>query len=195
MNKQICLATNNKHKLKEYREILAPMGYVIYSPADLNIDLDVEENGTTYRENSFLKAEAFRKVVPFPVIADDSGLEVEALDGFPGLHSARYASSCGGYPNAYADLNSKLEGKPRNAHFHCCICYLDHIGAKPLYFEGDCPGYILEKPHGENGFGYDPLFHSVEADMDLGIASEEIKNAVSHRAKAIAKLKIYLAIA
>ena len=194
MNRQICLATNNKGKLEEYRKILAPMGFVIYSPSDLNIDLDVEEDGTTYRENSYLKALAFAKQVPFPVLADDSGLEVEALDGFPGLYSARFAEECGGYPKAYEELSRRLEGKSRNAHFHCCICLLESEDARPLYFEGDCPGYLLPSPVGDHGFGYDPLFHCNEADVDFGLADEKTKNAYSHRAKAIAKLRIYLAI-
>ncbi len=194
MNLPICLATNNKGKLTEYRQILAPMGYVIYSPADLNLDLDVEENGATYRENSYLKAKAFAEVVPFPVISDDSGLEVEALNGFPGLFSARFAAECGGYPKAYEELSRRLGDLDRSAHFHCCICYLASPEAKPLYFEGDCPGYLLQAPHGDHGFGYDPMFHCEEADIDFGIADEKTKNAYSHRAKAIQKLKMFLAI-
>jgi len=194
MNQPICLATNNKGKLREYREILAPMGYVIYCPADLNIDFDVEETGTTYRENSYLKAKTLRSVVPFPVIADDSGLEVEALGGIPGLFSSRFAEEHGGYPGAYKALFQMLEGKDRSAHFHCCICLLEEPESKPLYFEGDCPGTILAAPSGSNGFGYDPIFHCAEADIDFGLADEKTKNAYSHRAKALQKLKIYLAI-
>ena len=194
MNQPICLATNNKGKLREYREILAPMGYVIYCPADLNIDFDVEETGTTYRENSYLKAKTLRSVVPFPVIADDSGLEVETLGGIPGLFSSRFAEEHGGYPGAYEALFKMLEGKDRSAHFHCCICLLEEPESKPLYFEGDCPGTILAAPSGSNGFGYDPIFHCAEADIDFGLADEKTKNAYSHRAKALQKLKIYLAI-
>ena len=194
MNQPICLATDNKGKLREYREILAPMGYVIYCPDDLNIDFDVEETGTTYRENSYLKAKTLRSVVPFPVIADDSGLEVEALGGIPGLFSSRFAEEHGGYPGAYEALFQMLEGKDRSAHFHCCICLLEEPESKPLYFEGDCPGTILAAPSGSNGFGYDPIFHCAEADIDFGLADEKTKNAYSHRAKALRKLKIYLAI-
>ena len=194
MNKQICLATNNKGKLREYREILAPMGFTIYSPADLNIDFDVDETGVDYRENSLLKAKGLRKLVPFPVIADDSGLEILALDCFPGLHSSRFAESMGGYPKAYEEIFRRLEGKDRSARFRCCICYLENEDSKPLYFEGFCPGQILTAPHGTNGFGYDPIFHSEEANIDFGVASEETKNAVSHRAKALQKLKVFFAI-
>ena len=122
MNIQICLATNNKGKLREYREILAPMGFVIYSPSDLNIASDPEETAETYRENAYIKALSLSKKVPFPVIADDSGLEINALDRFPGLHSSRFAESCGGYPQAYQEIQKRLEGKEdRSAQFRCCI--------------------------------------------------------------------------
>ena len=194
MNKQIFLATNNKGKLAEYREILAPMGFVIYSPKDLNIDLDVEETGTTYRENSFLKANAFRKIVPFPVLSDDSGLEINALNNFPGLFSSRFAESCGGYPQAYEELFRRLQGKDRSAHFRCCICYVESPDAKPLYFEGICPGRILNAPSGDHGFGYDPIFHCDEIDQDFGLVDEATKNKYSHRAKALQKLKLFFAI-
>ncbi len=195
MNKEICLATNNKGKLREYREILAPMGFVIYCPSDLGLDIDPEETGTNYRENSFIKARALSEVVNMPVIADDSGLEVNALGRFPGLFSSRFAKDCGGYPEAYAEINRRLEGKEdRSAQFVCCICYLEKKDAKPLYFEGECPGFILPSSVGSNGFGYDPLFHASEIDTDLGVTPEEIKNKISHRAKAIRKLEIFLAI-
>ena len=195
MNKEICVATNNKGKLQEYRELLAPMGYVIYSPKDLNIDCDPTEDGDSYRENAYIKAKAFAEKVPFPVLADDSGLEIHALGAFPGIFSSRFADDCGGYPQAYKEIFNRLEGQEdRTAHFNCTICYLENISAKPLYFEGKCPGRILNEPHGDHGFGYDPIFHCDEADLDFGIASEKEKNRFSHRAKAIAKLKMFLAI-
>lgn len=194
MNQQICLATNNPGKLGEYRAILAPMGFVIYSPKDLNLSFDVEENGLTYRENSYLKAKALRAIVPFPVIADDSGLEIHSMENKPGLFSSRFAQEHGGYPGAYEAIFKALEGKDRSAHFHCCICYLENPESKPLYFEGDCPGHILSAPSGHNGFGYDPIFHCEEADIDFGLADEKTKNAYSHRAKALKKLKVFFAI-
>ena len=194
MNKQICLATNNKGKLKEYREILAPMGFVIYSPADLNLDIDVDETGEDYRSNAYLKAKAFAEVVPFPVISDDSGIEIRAMGDKPGLFSARFAQECGSYPKAFEKIFSEIEGKDRYAQFRCCICYLESKDAKPLYFEGICPGHILNAPAGDHGFGYDPIFHSEEGDVDFGTADEKTKNTYSHRAKAIQKLKVFLAI-
>ena len=195
MKRELFLATNNQHKLEEYREMLFPLGYLVYSPKDLNIDLDPEESGTTYRENAYLKAKAFAKVSPFPVIADDSGVEVIALNHEPGLHSARYAESLGGYPQAMADIIRRLEHQQdRSADFVCCICYLESENAKPLYFEGVCHGSILPAPVGENGFGYDPFFHCNDADADFGTASKAIKNQYSHRALALRKFKLFLVI-
>src|SRR5574344_998185 len=196
MNKEICLATNNKGKLKEYREMLSPLGYVIYCPKDLNIESEPEETGTTYFENAFIKAKALALKVPYPVIADDSGFEVLALGRFPGLHSSRYAATVGNdYQKAGAALVKKLKPTDsRAAEFHCVICYLEKPTAKPLYLEGICPGTILEKPQGNHGFGYDPFFHCTEADADFGLADEATKNKYSHRAKALTKLITYLAI-
>ena len=194
MKRELFLATNNAHKLEEYREMLFPLGYLVYSPKDLNIDLDPNETGSSYRENAYLKAKAFAEVSPFPVLADDSGLEVLALNKEPGIHSARFAASCGGYPQAMAELSRRLGNKDRSAQFVCCICYLQNKDAKPLYFEGICPGHILEKPVGENGFGYDPCFHADSCDADFGTAPKAIKNTYSHRALALRKLKLFLVI-
>ncbi len=194
MNKQILIATNNMGKREEYQSMLAPLGFEIVCPKDLNIALDVDENGETYRENSYLKAKAFSKLVHLPVIADDSGFEVEALSGFPGLHSARFAKEYGNdYERAGAALNEKLGDNPnRRAKFRCCICFLKEENAEPLYFEGEFPGIFLKGSHGTAGFGYDPFFHSEELDLDMGICPEEKKNAVSHRGKALRKLLAYL---
>ena len=192
--KRILIATNNLGKKEEYQTMLSPLGYAVLTPKDLGIVLDVDETGETYRENSYLKAAAFSKICPLPVIADDSGFEVEALNGFPGLKSARFCKGYGGdYEKAGLALNEKLGDNPnRNAKFHCCICYLETQEAKPLYFEGDFPGTILKESHGKAGFGYDPFFHSEELDLDMGICPEEKKNAYSHRGKALQKLLAYL---
>lgn len=195
MKKEICLATNNRGKLREYREILAPAGFLVYCPADLNVVSEPEEDGNTYRANAFIKAKALKEKVPFSVIADDSGLEVECLNGFPGLISGRYAEGFPSYREAWADLNQRIGGNPnRAAKFHCCICLLETLNSTPLYFEADCPGEILKDPLGEAGFGFDPIFFSQELKKGLGEATEEEKNAISHRGKAIRKLLVYLAI-
>lgn len=195
MYKPIVLATNNPHKLQEYREILAPMGYVIYGIKDLNIDCDPPEIGNTYEENAYIKAKALRNLVPYPVISDDSGLEIEALDNFPGIHSARFASQFKNYKDAMEEILKRMKDKEnRNAAFHCAICLLENKDSKPLFFTGICPGKILDHIEGEHGFGYDPIFFSNEANMPFGLASEEIKNKYSHRKKALEKLALYLAI-
>ena len=193
---QLVLATNNKHKLQEVREMIAPLGFVIYGLKDLNLDVEIEETGTTYRENAYLKAKAVASKVKWPVIADDSGLEIEALDNFPGIHSARYADSFGmDYKKTAESVLEKLKGvQNRNASFHCCICLLMSPDAKPLYFEGECKGRILEEIKGEGGFGYDPIFHAYENELDLGTCTEEQKNAVSHRHYALQKLVTFLKI-
>ena len=195
MYKPIVLATNNPHKLQEYREILAPMGYVIYGTKDLNIDCDPPEIGNTYEENAYIKAKALRNLVPYPVISDDSGLEIEALDNFPNIHSARFASQFKNYKEAMEEILKRMKDKEnRHAAFHCTICLLENKDSKPLFFTGICPGKILDHIEGEHGFGYDPLFFSNEANMPFGLASEEIKNKYSHRKKALEKLALYLAI-
>ena len=195
MNTEILLATNNKHKLEEYRQMLAPLGYVIYSISDLNLNIEVEETGSTYEENAYLKAKKLAELVPFPVISDDSGIEIEALDNKPGLFSSRYMDSFESKEKCFEEVINKTKEKQNNkAQFVCCICYLKSKDAKPLYFKGYCPGHILEQPEGTNGFGYDPIFFSEEANMPFGTAPSEIKNKFSHRSKALTKLKVFLVI-
>lgn len=192
MSKQIVLATSNKGKVKEYQQMLSPLGYSLLTNEDFPNLVEREENGKSYRENALIKALSLREVTPFPILSDDSGLELLALDGFPGLFTARFAKSQGGYPKAWEELFHRLEGKNRDAQFVCTICYLPKNSSNPHYFEGICPGTILFSPNGDNGFGYDPIFHSKEANIDFGVASEDIKNAYSHRGKALSKLREYL---
>ena len=126
------------------------------------------------------------------MIADDSGIEFPSLNGFPGIHTSRYASSVGGYPKAFIDLNKKLQGKDKTAIYHCCICLLFTKESQPLYFSGICEGTLLPTPIGHNGFGYDPIFHYSKGNFNFGEASEEEKNAVSHRHNALVALVRYL---
>ena len=195
MNFEIVLATNNKHKLQEVRAYLAPHKMVVYGLNDLNLrPEEVEENGKNYFENALLKAKAVAKLTDLPIIADDSGLEIEALDNEPGLHSARYAESLGGHANAIQEILKRLKDKDnRNARFVCDIVLVND-GDKPLLFEGIAPGYIADAPIGENGFGYDPIFHSIEANKRFSILTQEEKSKVSHRGKALRKLLTYLRI-
>ena len=194
MNYEIILATNNTHKLQEVREILSPHKIVVYGLSDLNIKVPkVEENGTTYAENALIKAKAIQQVTTMPIIADDSGLEITALNNEPGLHSARYASSLGGHDNAIKEILKRLEDKEdRSARFVCDIV-LVNSDKNPLIFEGVAKGKIANEKMGDGGFGYDPIFISDETGECFALMKEN-KNTVSHRAKALKKLLTYLKI-
>ena len=194
MNYEIVLATNNKHKLQEVREILSPHKIVVYGLSDLNIKIpEAEENGKTYAENALIKAKAVQQVTTMPIIADDSGLEITALDNEPGLHSARYASSLGGHDNAIKEILKRLEDKEdRSAKFVCDIILLN-TEEKPLLFEGIAKGKSAKQKMGEGGFGYDPIFISDETGECFALMHEN-KNTVSHRAKALKKLLTYLKV-
>ena len=195
MNFEIVLATNNRHKLQEVRAFLAPHGITVYGLFDVNLSPEpVEENGKNYYENALLKAQAVAKVTDLPIIADDSGLEIEALDNEPGLHSARYAESLGGHANAIKEILNRLKDKDnRKARFVCDIVLVND-GDKPLLFEGIAKGVIADAPLGEGGFGYDPIFHSDEVNKMFSELTQEEKNKVSHRGKALLKLLTYLKI-
>lgn len=194
MNYEIILATNNKHKLQEVREILSPHKIVVYGLSDLNIKLPpVEENGTTYAENALIKAKAVQAFTTMPIISDDSGLEITALNNEPGLHSARYAESLGGHDNAIKEILKRLEDKKdRSARFVCDIVLLN-AEKEPRLFEGVAKGTIAKEKMGEGGFGYDPIFISDETKECFALMKEN-KNTVSHRAKALKKLLTYLKI-
>ena len=195
MNFEIVLATNNKHKLQEVRGFLSPHKIVVYGLNDLNLKIgDIEENGKSYFENSLIKARAVAKLVDLPIIADDSGLEIEALNNQPGLYSARYAEQLGGHANAIKEILKRLENiDNRSARFVCDIVLIND-GDKPLLFEGIANGTIADSPIGEGGFGYDPIFQSSEINKRFSELSQEEKNKVSHRGKALLKLLTYLRI-
>ena len=194
MNYEIILATSNKHKLKEVREILSPHHIIVYGLSDLSSQLTpVDENGTTYAENALIKAKAVQKLTKMPIISDDSGLEISALNNEPGIHSARYAESLGGHDNAIKEILNRLKDKKdRSARFVCDIVLLN-VEDKPLVFEGIAKGTIAKEKMGEGGFGYDPIFISDETGECFALMKEN-KNTVSHRAKALNKLLTYLKI-
>lgn len=195
MNYEIILATNNKHKLKEVREILTPEGIIVYGLNDLGLKPEeVEENGKTYFDNAFIKAQAVAKLTSMPVIADDSGIEISALNNEPGIHSARFADSFGGYSQTFDYILEKLKNtNDRSARFVCDIVLLN-VDDKPLLFEGIVPGRIADKPYGETGFGYDPIFVCDELGITYAEMGEKEKNKCSHRGKALIKLITYLKV-
>lgn len=195
MNFEIVLATNNAHKLKEVREILSPHKIVVYGLSDLNLKPeDVVENADNYYGNALIKARSVQKLTAMPIIADDSGLEIFAMDNQPGLHSARFAQEHGGHDKAIATILDFLKDKDnRNARFVCDIVLLN-MEKEPLLFEGIATGHIATEPYGKGGFGYDPVFVSDELGKTFAEASGEEKNKASHRGKALKKLLTYLKI-
>lgn len=184
---KIILASNNKHKLEEIRKITAPLGYEVISQSEAGCNFDVEETGTTFEENAVLKAKAVYEKMKMPVISDDSGLEVDYLNGAPGVYSHRYAGENATDADRCAKLLSELSGvekEKRTARFVCVICFIDENGTETV-IRGTCEGYIGTEPRGENGFGYDPVF--MYGDRSFAEISAEEKNSVSHRADALRK--------
>ena len=192
MNFEIVLATTNQHKLQEFRKILSPHGILVYGLNDLNFKVpEVEENGETYLDNALIKAKSVLPFTTFPIIADDTGLEIKAMNNEPGLKTARFAQELGGYENAFNKIFNELEGKERDARFYCGIVILN-IEEKPLKFEGIMEGKIASEIRGKAGFGYDPIFIPQGFDKCYAEMSEEEKNTISHRAKALLKFLTYL---
>ena len=183
---RLLLATNNKAKVREYRILLEGIPYELVTPAEMGDTLDVDESGETFEENASLKAKAYASVSGLPALADDSGLEVDALGGEPGVLSARYAGE-GATDRALIEyLLSKLADVPRErrgARFRCVIAIASPNGEVTLC-QGECPGIIAFEPKGTGGFGYDPVFYLPEVDKTMAELSMEQKNEVSHRGKA-----------
>lgn len=183
---KVILASKNQYKLTELSAILSQLGFEIALESEYGLDIDVEETGTTFEENSFLKADAVMKASGLPVLADDSGLMVDALDGAPGVYSARYGHKASDKERtAYLLENMKdVPEERRGAKFVCVITCLFPDGRK-IVARGECPGVIARAPHGENGFGYDPVFYLPELGMTYAELPSEQKNAISHRARAL----------
>ncbi|MBR7105110.1 MAG: RdgB/HAM1 family non-canonical purine NTP pyrophosphatase [Lentisphaeria bacterium] len=180
----IVVATSNAHKVDEYKKLLADQNVELKSLLDYPGFPGVEEDGKTFAENAAIKALAACKYCDVPAFADDSGLEVEALDGRPGVYSSRYADSD---PERIAKLLGELEGKEnRRARFVCAISIAIN-GEVIETFEGEVKGTITLAPRGEGGFGYDPVFQPDGYDQTFGELSQEIKNSISHRADAFRK--------
>lgn len=200
--KRIVFATNNQHKLQEIRDILGS-DYEVVSLKEIGCDVDIPETGNTLEENALQKAQYVYDHYHVSCFADDTGLEVEALDGAPGVHSARYAEGTDHDSEAnMAKLLRELDGKEnRQARFRTVICYIEKQDVCPCgctrikkihQFEGIVNGYIATEKHGTEGFGYDPIFVPEEYDQSFAELGEEIKNGISHRARAVAKLVEYL---
>ena len=185
---KVVLASKNKHKLEEISKITEKFDMELVLQSELGIDIDVEENGTTFEENSFIKAEAVMKASGLPALADDSGIAVDALNGEPGIYSARY-----GFDESLDDwgrlqlLLKNTEQVPdgeRQAQFVCVITMVTPDG-KTIQARGEIHGELLREPRGKNGFGYDPIFYYPPLGKSTAELTSEEKNRVSHRANAL----------
>ena len=185
---RIIVATKNDNKVREIADVLSPLGFEVVSQTDAGIDVDVEETGDTFAKNALIKARAISLVCDDYVLADDSGLCVEALDGRPGVYSARYAGEDATDKDKYMKLLGELaEEINRRAKFVTSMAFITPDGGE-IVTNGEVSGRITKEPAGNSGFGYDPVFYSDELEKTFGEATLEEKNTVSHRSRALEAL-------
>lgn len=188
---KLLIATNNAGKLREYADLLGDLPVQLTTPRQEGIELEVEENGASFAENALLKARAYCAASRLPTLADDSGLEVDALGGAPGVFSARYAGNSATDRQRYEKLLAELREVPpaeRTARFRCVIALVMPDGTEEIA-EGECEGVIIDTPRGEHGFGYDPVFYMPALGRTMAELPPELKNRVSHRARALMRMK------
>lgn len=188
---KLLIATNNAGKMREYTDLLGDLSVQLTTPQQEGIALEVEEKGATFAENALLKARAYCAASRLPTLADDSGLEVDALGGAPGVYSARYAGNNATDRQRYEKLLAELRGIPpaeRTARFRCVIALVLPDGTEEIT-EGECEGVIIDTPRGEHGFGYDPVFYMPALGKTMAELPPELKNRVSHRARALMRMK------
>lgn len=185
---RIILASNNKGKLRELKEMLSELDIEVMSQAEAGLELDVEETGSTFAENALLKARAACEASGGAAVGDDSGLMVDALGGEPGIYSARYGGGLSDEGKCKLLLNNLKSVKQRDAKFVSSIACVFPTG-EVITAEGECRGEISLEMRGENGFGYDPIFYIRELGRTMAELSAEEKNAISHRGRALAVFK------
>ncbi len=188
---RLVLATHNAGKIRELKQVLSELPVELASLADVALAEETEETGDSYAANALLKATAICRLTGLPTLGDDSGLEVDALGGRPGLHTARYAGPAATNPDRWAKVLAELRDTPwpeRTARFRCAMA-LVKPGSPPQVVEGVCEGMIALAPSGAGGFGYDPIFYLPEYGCTMAELNQEIKNQVSHRARAAQKAK------
>lgn len=191
---EIIIATKNKGKAKEFTELFDPLGFQVKTLLDFPGAPDIEETGETFEENALLKAVGICELLQKIVIADDSGLVIDALNGRPGVYSARYAGADKDDEANIQKILLEMKDVPnerRTAHFHCTLAMIVP-GKDPVIVEGICNGLILSEKRGNNGFGYDPIFYLPHLKKTMAEMTSEEKNRISHRGNAIRKLYEYV---
>jgi XTP/dITP diphosphohydrolase len=186
---KLLIATNNPGKAAELRILLQGCGWEIVTPADLGLELNVEEEGETYEENARKKALAGANASGLVTLADDSGIEIAAMGGEPGVHSARFLSDAATYGERFAEIDRRLADLPkdqRGCRFVCVIAVADPASGETKTAEGEVRGLVADRPRGESGFGYDPIFWVPHHSATMAELPEREKNIISHRARAIA---------
>lgn len=185
---KVIIASNNKGKIREYKDMLEPLGYEVLSQSEAGINLEVPETGSSYKENAFLKASAIYKITKSAVLSDDSGISIDFLNGGPGLYSARFKPELTQEEKNSYILNEMKNETNRKASFNCAICFIYENGEK-IEVQGICPGNVAKESRGENGFGYDPIFVPDGYNETFAELSEDEKNKISHRGKALRMLR------
>ena len=191
----LLLATTNRHKLEEYSAIFSDIRFKLLSLYDVRLNINVEETGTTFAENAILKAQTYAQATGMLSLADDSGLEIDALGGAPGVYSARFAGVNTSYEERFRLIEQQLQGLPmeqRTARFRCSIALAEPSGYYRVV-EGVIEGQIAESPRGDHGFGYDPIFLVPELGKTTAELTPDQKNRISHRGRAAQKARILLA--
>ena len=192
--RNLLLATTNQDKLEEYRAIFSDLPFNLLSLSDIHLDLDVEETGSTFAENAALKARTYAEASSLLTLADDSGLEIDALEGAPGIYSARFAGRETSYAERFRIILERLQGLPaeqRKGRFRCAIAIAEPSGLIRIV-EGTIEGVITDAPRGEHGFGYDPIFLVPEIGKTTAELPPEQKNIISHRGRAAQMARVLL---
>ena len=198
-NEKICLiASSNKNKIAEVKNILQEFSYKVITPAEMACEIEVEETADTFEGNALLKAKAYHELFPdYYILADDSGLAIDALKGAPGIYSARYAGVGASYPEKFKKIWNDLDKtmipeEEWKAKFICTIAWWEVGANEAKIFRGEFEGYIIKEARGEHGFGYDPIFYLPEFEKTSAEISPELKNSISHRGRALKKLQNYI---
>ncbi len=189
--RKICVATSNQGKLREYQAMMEPLGITATHPTEMGIEMNVEETGATFFENARIKAHAYAKKTSLPILADDSGLMVDGLNGAPGIKSKRLTPGEDDDENNRELLRRLKDKTNRKAHFHCSLVYLDEKNDM-YHFVGRLDGTIAQVPHGKHGFGYDPLFIVDGTNKTLADMNTEEKNKHTHRFHALRQWQVFM---